>query len=296
MFSSQVLQRYMPGDRALQVINDEGFYFRRIDGYPDDPTEGDRESYGQKERQIVDALNSRFPFGCRITPGLAKQLSCNAMQGEKQRLFIQSWYWHNRISHHMWESYGRFTLSPDCALFIVNYSKLGAFLDRVLPVGYQSRPIQYVQDKNVQRDAVYTKQYKFESEREVRIAINLGELIFFNKKILPEINWPDRHIEVHGKENLGQYYQNNGVACEGIFKYVDECGFILKSPLPELLEAIYIPSSASAEFGERLDELLAMKGYAIRCCRIKLPVNQLDFTESESTTCSAQGYQRSRSQ
>ncbi len=284
MFSRQILQRYMPGDRALQVINDEGFYFRRIDGYPDDTTEGDREFYGQTEQHILDALNSRFPAGSRITPGEAKQLSCNAMHREKQSLFIQSWYWHEQMSQYMWETYGRFTNSPDCVLFIVDYLKLGAFLDRVLPVGYRSSPIQYVQDKQVQRDAVYTKQDKFEPERELRISINVDDLIFFNNKILPELDWAAKHIEVHGKENLDQYYHNYGVACEDLFKYVDEYGFILKAPLPELLEAIYIPSSASAEFGEKLDELLASKGYAIRCCRIKLPTDQLGTAELESTT------------
>ncbi|MFZ4534693.1 hypothetical protein [Propionivibrio sp.] len=284
MFSRQILQRYMPGERALQVINDEGFYFRRIDGYPEDPTEGDRGFYGQTEQQIFDALISKFSTGSRITPGEARELSCDAMYREKQSLFIQSWYWHEQMSLYMWEHYGKFTNSPDCVLLTVNYLKLGAFLDKVLPVGCRSRPIEYVQDKQVQRDAVYTKRNKFEPERELRVSINVGHLIYFNNRILPELNWPARHIEVHGKENLDQYYHNDGVACEDIFKYVDEYGFLLKAPLPELLEAIYVPSSASAEFSERLDELLALKGYAIRCCRIKLPADQLGSTELENTT------------
>lgn len=271
MFLRQTLQRYMPGDTALKVINDEGFYFRRIDGYQDDPTEGDREFYGQTDQHILDALNSRFSAGSRITPEEAKQLSLNAMHKEKQSQFIQSWYWHDQMSEYMWKNYGKFTNSPDCVLFIVDDIKLVEFLASVLPVGYRSRPIQYVQDKQVQRDAVFTKQDKFKPERELRISISVGDLIFFNNKILPELDWPARHIEVYGKENQGQYYHNNGVACEGLFKYVDEYGFVLKAPLPELLEAIYIPSSASAEFGEKMDELLASKGYAIRCCRVKLP-------------------------
>lgn len=75
MFSLQILQRYMPGERALQVINDEGFYFRRIDGYPADPTEGDRRFYGQTEQQILEVLNSKFSDGSRITPGEAGHLN-----------------------------------------------------------------------------------------------------------------------------------------------------------------------------------------------------------------------------
>ena len=284
MFSLQILQRHMPGERALQVINDEGFYFRRIDGYPADPTEGDRRFYGQTEQQILEVLNSKFSDGSRITPGEAGQLSCDAMYREKQSLFIQSWYCDEQMSMYMWEHYGKFTDSPDCVLLTVNYFKLGAFLDRVLPVGCGSKPIEYVQDKQMQRDAVYTKQSEFDRERELRVSINVGHLIFFNNQILPELNWPARHIAVHGKENIDQYYNNDGVACEDIFKYVDEYGFILKAPLPELLEAIYVPSNASAEFCEKLDELLASKGYVIRCCRIKLPVDQLGSTELENAT------------
>jgi hypothetical protein len=275
MFSRHILQRYMPGDRALQVIKDDGFYFRRIDGYPEDPTEGDREFYGQQEQHIFDTLNQRFPVVSRITEKEAQQLSCNEMHREKQSLYIQSWYWDDRMSQSMWDNYGKFTTSPDCVLFIVDYLKLRAFLHRVLPVGYRASPIQYVQDKRVQWDAVNTKHQKFEPEHEFRISINVGELIFFNDKILPELTWPPRHIEVHGKENLGQNYHNNGVACEDDFKFVDEFGFILKAPLLELLEAIFLPSSASTEFGESLDELLTSKGYVIRCCRVKLDAADL---------------------
>lgn len=171
----------------------------------------------------------------------------------------------------MWETYGGFTNSPDCALFIVNYLKLGAFLDSVLPVGYRFGSIQYVQNKRAQRNAVFTKQDKFELERECRISINVGELIYFNNRILPELDWPARHIQVHGKEDLAQHYRNRGVAREEFFKYVDEYGFILKAPLSELLETIYIPANASVEFGAKLDELLASKGYDIRSHRIELP-------------------------
>ena len=279
MFSRRILQRYMPGEWALRVINDEGFYFRRIDGYPEDPTEGDRKTYCQTERQICDVLNSKFSAGSRITPKEAQELSSHAMYREKKSLFIQSWYWHEQMSLYMWEHYGKYANNPDCVLLTVNYLKLGAFLDKVLPVGCQSRPIEYVQDKQAQRDAVYTKQNKFEPERELRVSIDVGPLIYFNNRILPELNWPARNIEVHSKENLDQYYHSDGVACEDIFKYVDEYGFILKAPLPELLEAVYVPSSASAEFCERLDELLTLKGSAIRCCRIKLPADQLHSTE-----------------
>lgn len=68
--------------------------FRRIDSYPDDLTEGDREFFGRMEPQILDALNSNFPDGSRMTLGEAKQLSCDVMHREKQGLFIQSWFWH----------------------------------------------------------------------------------------------------------------------------------------------------------------------------------------------------------
>lgn len=269
MFDCISLQRYMSGKSAIQVINDEGFYFRRIDGYPEDPTEGDREVFGISEQRCFEGLSGKIT----MTPEEAKQLSCKVMHKEKQNLFIQSWFWHEQMSRFMWETYGKFPNSPDCALFVVNRIELELYLCRVLPIGHRFGPVKYVQDKQSQQEAFFTKQVDFKHEHEYRISISVGELIFFNKKILPELDWPARHVQVHCEEDPAQYYCNRGAVREDIFKYVGEDGFILKAPLPELLKAVYIPASASVEFCAQLDELLASKGYVLKCQRIELPAD-----------------------
>jgi hypothetical protein len=272
MFHQRLLQRYMLGERALQVLNDDGLYFRRIDGYPEDPTEGDREYFGSKEQLILDSLNSRFSDDTQMTPEEAKQLCQDAMHRDKQSVFIQSWFWHKQMSRFMWENYGKFSDNPDCALFIVDLFKVGNYLDRELPVGYRFETVKYVQDKQRQREAFFTKRIEFEPEREYRISINVGELISFNKKILPDFQWPPRHMEVYCEDDFAKNYRNRGVANEDLFTYVDEFGFILKTPLIELLEAVYIPTSASAEFCNQLNDLLESKGYAFKCQRVELPL------------------------
>lgn len=271
MFHERLLQRYMAGDKAIQILKDDGFYFRRIDGYPEDPTEGDREFFGRKEQLILESLNSRFSDDSHMTLEEAAKISKKIMHKNKESLFIQSWFWHKQMSRFMWEGYGKFAESSDCALLLVDRFKLGGYLGHTLPVGYRFEPVKYIQNKQQQREAFFTKNIEFEPEREFRISINVGELIFFNKNILPEFNWPPRHMEIYCEDDAAKNYRNQGIASEHSFKYVDEYGFILKAPLANLLEAIYIPANASVEFSSQLDDLLATKGYAFKCQRVELP-------------------------
>lgn len=271
MFHQRLIQRYMPGNKAIKFLEDEGFYFRRVDGYPEDPTEGEREFFGKKEMLILESLNSRFSDENHMTVEQGEQICRKIMSRDKKSVFIQSWFWHERMSSFMWKSYGKATESPDCALLIVDRFKLGSYLDYVLPVGCRFEPIKYIQNKSQQREAFFTKTKDFECEFELRVSIDLSELIFFNKNILPEFNWPPRHMEVSCEDNISDNYRKGGVASEKNFKYVDEYGFILKAPLVELLEAIYIPVNASLEFSSKLDNLLAVKGYDFKCQRIDLP-------------------------
>lgn len=271
MFHQRFLQRYMPGNRAIQVLKDDGFYFRRIDGYSEDPTEGDREYFGTKEKLILESLNSRFPGDSYTTQEEAEQLCRNIMLQNKEKIFIQSWFWHKQMSKFMWESYGRSSDSADCALFIVDRFKLGSYLIQVLPTGCRFGPVKYTQNKYLQREAVFTKHIEFEPECEFRASIDVGELIYLNKNILPEFNWPPRHMELYREDDPGDNLRNRGVACEHHFVYRDEKGFVLKAPLADLLEAVYIPVNASEDFCVQLDELLALKGCNFKCQRIELP-------------------------
>ena len=271
MFHPRLLQRYMPGDIATKTLNDEGFYFRRIDSYPKDRTEGDREHFGKKETLILNSLNSRFSKASYMTKQVGAELCQNIVQRDKKSVFIQSWFWHRQMSLFMWKEYAKSSSSPDCALFIVDLIKLGNYLDRTLPVGYRFEPVNYIENKLQQREAIFTKNLEFKPEHEYRIAINIGELIFFNKKILPELNWPPRHMKVYCENDPSENYKNRGIASEYSFKYVDEYGLILKAPLPELLEAIFIPANASIEFSLKLDKILASKGCNFKCQRIDLP-------------------------
>ncbi|MEX3776368.1 hypothetical protein [Pseudomonas sp. MYb118] len=271
MFHQRLLQRYMPGDIATKTLNDDGFYFRRINGYPKDRTEGDREYFGKNESLILSSLNSRFSKTAHMTKEEGAELCKKIVQRDKKGIFIQSWFWHRQMSRFMWEEYAKSSKSPDCALFIVDLIKLGNYLDKTLPVGYQFEPVNYIEDKLQQREAVFSKNLEFQPEHEYRISIDIKELMFFNKKILPEISWPPRHMDVYCEDDLSKHYRNGGIASEHNFKYVDEYGLILKAPLPELLESVFIPTNAGREFSLQLDNILDSKGYDFKCQRIDLP-------------------------
>ncbi|SCW97517.1 hypothetical protein [Pseudomonas sp. NFACC05-1] len=272
MFDQWLLQRYMPGNRILKLLNDDGFYFRRVDGYPDDLTEGDREFFGRNESLILESINSRLFNDNHMSLDEAKRLSKGIVHRDKQHSFIQSWFWHDKMSRFMWNEYGKFNESSNCALIVVNRIKLGSYLDRILPVGCRSGPVKYVEDKLQHREAFFTKGLAYDIEHEYRILIDVGELIFYNKKILPDFNWPPRDMELYCEDDVAENFPNRGVACEDHFRYVDEYGFVLKAPLVELLEAILIPVSASVEFCAQLNDLLASKGCPIQCQRVEVPL------------------------
>jgi hypothetical protein len=139
--------------------------------------------------------------------------------------------------------------------------------------------VKYVPNKNAQRDGVFTKEERFHPEKEYRISIDLGELIFHNPKILPDFVWPLRPADAPRSEDLGQHYRNNGIAHEDIFRFVNNDGFVLKVPLPRLVEAVYVPTAASEDFCAKFDALLVAQGFKIRCERIEVP--QVDDGASE---------------
>jgi hypothetical protein len=131
-----------------------------------------------------------------ITPEIAKQLSADLMRKEKQSWYIQSWFWHAKISRNMWEEYGELTINnPNCVLFTVNRIELERYLYKELPTGCKTRKIRYVPHKQAQQEAIFTKQETFKPEDEYRIVINVDELISFNNKILPELTRPIRHMQ-----------------------------------------------------------------------------------------------------
>ena len=56
MFPQYIIQRYMPKQKFIKMIEDEGLYFRRIDGYEKtDPTEGDRQTFGTREQKLLES-------------------------------------------------------------------------------------------------------------------------------------------------------------------------------------------------------------------------------------------------
>jgi len=208
----------------------------------------------------------------------ARQLTRSFMLKEKEKIFIQSWFWHRHMSRFMWDEYAKYSHNADCALLVVNRFKLSRFLAETLPIGSASWPVKYVEEKQIQSDAVHTKLQKFENEKEFRISINISNLAFFNSNILPELGYLARPPE-HYVAELAKNFRNNGCADESQFKYVDDYGFILKAPLLELIEAIYIPEDASTDFCVELDSLLASKGYTVRCRRIAVPTNDSDVSQ-----------------
>jgi len=269
MFHQTHLQRYMPGERALKVLEDEGLYLRRIDEYPDDPTEGEREHFGRNEERILEILNMQVPESLRMSQQEAAILSHGQMVSEKKDQFIQSWYWDEHMSRFMWDNYGGYTKSTDCVLFVADRLKLGDYLDDVLPVGYRFEPVKYVLNKQGQKEAFFTKNPEFGVEKEYRVALDVRQLIFFNQKILPEFNWIKRH-EGRDVSNEGANYRNGGVASENLFRHIDDAGFILSVPFTRLLAAVLIPEDASSEFATRIDELLLIKGSELKAQRVRV--------------------------
>jgi hypothetical protein len=266
----------MPGARALKVIADDGLYFRRIDRYPEDKTEGNREFFGCREQQILAGLNAKFSESIKVTAAQASVLAESYMKAEKRGVFIQSWFSHREMSRYMWDSYGEFNRNEDCVLMTVQLQALGEYLDSVLPLGYRMRHVTYVPNKNIQRDGIFTKEMGFEREKEYRISIDVGELIFHNPKILPDLVWPLRPTDAPRPSDLGQNYRNNGIANEEIFQYVNDDGFVLRAPLAELVEAVYVPSAASEEFCATLNTRLNDHGYKIKCTKIDVPPSSED--------------------
>ncbi|MEE5124826.1 hypothetical protein V2J80_06920 [Pseudomonas alliivorans] len=270
MFNQMMLQRYMPGDRALQVLNDNGLYFRRVDGYPEDLTEGDREHFGRNELLIVESLNAKVAEPLRMSVEEARTLAFEMMNKDKKDLFIQSWFWDTKMSRFMWDSYAGFSNSPDCALFVMNRFSIGSYFDQVLPAGFRFEPVKYVEDKMQHKDAFFTKGADFHPESEYRISIDVRELAFYNPKILPEYGWISRRA-AHSTEMQAEDFRTHRVANEDLFRCVDEFGFILSVPLSTLLEAVLIPTQASPEFAEMFNEQLARMGCKFTCQRVDVP-------------------------
>lgn len=271
-FMQKNMQRYMPGERAIKFINDEGFYFRRINSFEGDKTEGVRDFFGSRELEILNIINDCHPEEFALEEGEARDLMLESMELDRSNCFVQSWFWDTEISRYMWENYAGVNKSFDCALFFVDRFKLGQYLDELFPVGFDFKRVSYIADKNKDREGVFTKHEKFCDEKEYRIAIYLEELVFFNNKILPEISCSTRNAEgnVGGINDEVKSLRNNGRACENNFEYVDKCGFILKAPLKDLISKVLVPMKASDTFVSNLDESLERKGIDARCERIEI--------------------------
>lgn len=271
-FMKKNLQRYMPAERAIKFINDEGFYFRRIDSFEGDETEGLREYFGSRELEIIDIINSSYPKELGVEEEEARGWMLESMELDRGVCFVQSWFWDVSVSNYMWENYARVNVSNDCALFFVDRFKLGAYLDKIFPIGLDFKPVSYIDDKNKNREGVFTKHKDFSDEKEYRVAIYLEELVFYNNNILPEVRVSTRGAEgnVGGIDDAVKSLRNNGRVCENNFEHVDKCGFILKAPLKDLISKVLVPMEASDTFVSNLDESLERKGIDARCERIEI--------------------------
>lgn len=263
-FHTRQLQRYMPKSRALQTISDNGLYFRRIDCFPDDQSEGSREYDGNNEKTIHEVLKEVT----NLTEEDSRSESHNQMQNDKKNMFIQSWYWDDNMSESMWEKYAQYYDEKDCALFVVDRFKMTEYFNKIMPVGFDSQPAKYVDNKLSQRDPAFTKKMEFESEREFRLLINLEQPLLFNEDLLPRINRDRSKTNIHGE--LVNNARNGGRIDPKKFEYVDECGFIVKAPLALFLEHILIPSDASEAFCTNMNNKLQKHGHTIRCERVNL--------------------------
>lgn len=259
-----IIQRYMPGEIALKVLNDNGLYFRRLDSLSADPTEGDRKIYGSIEKKICDVLHFNKDIAAQeITEDDVAEASLQLMEYEKKNKFIQCWHSSNKTSPLMWRNFT--SGNQDCAVFIANRFHLASYLSSTIPIGFDFRKIKYVEDKYKETNTDFIKHVSFKHEKEIRILINLRMLTLYNGNILKNTY---NGTQYSGPINIGENLTNNGISDENLFIDVDDKGFIMKAPLNKIITNILIPNTASVHFEKRINSHLSSNGYSFMSKRV----------------------------
>lgn len=271
MFEEVHLQRYLTGKKLIQLLNDGGLYLRRIDGFKD-KSEGNRVYYDDKEKNIVNIINNkleRINIDKQVSHEEGEEIAKSMMDAEKSFIFIQSWYKDSVMSKDMWIEYAGYNESNNCALLVIDYNCLFDQLISRLPIGYSFQKVSYIPDKNLSRDAINSKNIEFIKEKEVRLSVDLSQIGIFNPEILKKLNYPYSVYEsflqqYQTQSDLRKYYNNEGQVAESLFDFRDEKGFILKLDLKDFAVAILIPSTATIEFKEEIQNLLSINNFSIQ--------------------------------
>ncbi len=278
MFKEVHLQRYLTGKKLIQFLNDGGLYLRRIDGFKD-KSEGNRVYYDDKEKNILNVLNKKIEnidINKQISHEEGEEIAKSLMDAEKSFIFIQSWYKDSTMSKDMWIEYAGYNESNNCALLVVDYKCLLNQVISILPLGCSFQQVNYVEDKNLSRDAINSKNIEFREEKEVRLSVDLSQISIFNPEILKKLNYPDSVYESFlyqyqtQSSNLGNFYNNEGRVSESLFDFRDEKGFILKLDLNDFAVAILIPSTATTEFKEEIQNILDINDLSIQLRDVNL--------------------------
>lgn len=237
MFNSVHIQRYLTKEKLVNLFEDEGLYFRRIDKFSD-KTEGMREYYGSNQKKIVEVINSlmkqKYPNALDMTEEEGEKLALQCLEIDRQRTFIQSWFWDTKMSDYMWDEYAGRNKDPDCAILVVDRMVLG---DRLQEAHYGTRmkPVEYVDSKLDKYDGTFPKLKEFKPESELRLAI---------ENICPTTNKNERIL------------------------FKNDFGFVLKLELKKIISGIIIPSNASHEFEKMINKKLAELDIDYTCIRL----------------------------
>ncbi len=270
MFEEVHLQRYLTGKKLIQFLNDGGLYLRRIDGF-EDKSEGNRAYYEDKEKNILNGINNKLEkmnMYKQVSHEEGEEIAKSMMDTEKLFFFIQSWYKNSTMSKDMWIEYAGYKKSNNCALLVVDYMCLSNQLHLNFPIGCSFKKVSYVPDKSLSRDAINAKNIEFIKEKEVRLSIDLREIGIFNPEVIKILNYPNSVYEgflhqYQTQSDLRNYYNNEGRVSEGLFESRDDKGFILKLNLENFAVGILIPSTATSEFKEEIQNLLDINDFSI---------------------------------
>jgi len=238
MFHSVHIQRYLTKNKIVQFFEDEGLYFRRIDKFAD-KTEGMREYFGPNQKKILEGINflfkKEYPDAQDMSEEEGAKLALNVLEFDRQRTFIQSWFWDNKMSDYMWDEYAERNRDGDCAILVADRMRLS---DCLLAAHSEMRmkPVDYVDSKLDKYDGVFPKLKEYKPENEFRLAV---------ENICPKTNTNQKIV------------------------FKDDFGFILKLDLKDFISGVIIPFNASKQFEDIINQKLKDIKSECSCLRLK---------------------------
>lgn len=264
---SVLLQKYMNGRFALDVISQQGFYFRALHQYPDDPEEGISRHVSCAGRDAVEGVKELLGISASDYDAGIEQEVRDLDDSLRSIFFSQSWFLSDLSSPDMWREYADYDIdeNKDSVLFVVRQPFYYQEMYRVVKGSLQAKKVRYVSDKTADSDRFFTKGKRFSYEEEYRFLINASNLSIYNKGILDF----DFGEVVRG---LGGIDSSEYVVDRDDFHRVDENGFYVKVDFSKIDLMVCVPCDASESFKNKISELLDCFGLSPVCINPKFVV------------------------